>query len=302
MHILVTGGAGFIGTHLVERLAAERTGRIVVLDNLRRSTRERLDRLSREIAFVQSDIRDYHALHEAMRGIDLVFHLAAHSNVIGAEQDTEYCFQANVAGTFHVLEAARRSGVKRVVFTSSREVYGDPVELPVPETAPLQPKNAYGVSKAAAELYCRLFSEGGLDVAVLRLANVYGPRDRDRVIPIFMENAVRGRPLVLYGGSQILDLVWIDTVIGALLKAGFNESIGGPVNVGSGRGTSIRDLAQRILEVTQSSSPIEVLPARTVEVTQFVADLDRARRVFGIEPSPDPLSHLNEIANIPIHQ
>src|SRR4029077_13273970 len=127
--------------------------------------------------------------------------------------DLNYTFNTNVAGTFNLLQAAKSNGVRRVVFASSREVYGDPRQLPVPETAPIKPKNSYGASKAAGEAYCGAFGREDLEIAVLRLANVYGPGDAGRVLPLFMGSALQDLPLVLYGGQQILDFVWIDVVI-----------------------------------------------------------------------------------------
>jgi nucleoside-diphosphate-sugar epimerase len=294
MKIIVTGGAGFIGSHLVERLASDRHNNIVVIDNLHRGCIEHIP-LNRRVTFSKADIRDRSVLVEAFRGCDVVFHLAAQSNVLGAVADMEYSFTSNVVGTFHVLEAAKCAGVRRVVFTSSREVYGDPDETPVQETAPLRPKNAYGASKAAAELYCRVRSPVGLEVVILRLANVYGPRDLDRVIPIFVNNALRGQPLTLYGGEQVVDFIWIGVVVEALVRAGFGELIHEPVNVGSGIGLTIEALAKRILKLTASRSPLLISPRREVEVTRFVAGTTRARLLLGIEPQMDPLSHLADL-------
>jgi UDP-glucose 4-epimerase len=295
MRILVTGGAGFIGSHLVERLARDNAGSVVVLDNLRRGRKENLDPFLDRITFIEGDIRERNVLLEAMRGCELVYHLAAQSNVIGAVQDLEYSFTSNVDGTFNVLQAARLVGVKRVVFTSSREVYGDPQHLPVAETAPLQPKNAYGASKVAGELYCRVIGEQGPETVILRLANVYGTRDRDRVIPIFVENALRAETITMYGGKQMLDFVWIDVVVDALWKVGFGDLIREPVNIGSGKGTVIGDLARRVVEVTKAPSRIHADPPREIEVSRFVADTTRARQIFGLEPPQDPLSHLADV-------
>src|SRR5437868_997913 len=197
MVIVVTGGGGFIGGHLVERLAAMKLGRIVVVDNYHRKC---LDPNSISgVTFYKADIRERPALHEVMHGAKIVFHLAAQSNVMGAVYDADYAFGSNVTGTFNVLRAAHSAGARRVVFTSSREVYGDPKRLPVSEASPLRPKNGYGASKAAGEMYCRTAANDGLETVILRLANVYGPRDRDRVIPLFTRAAQSGTPLTLFG-------------------------------------------------------------------------------------------------------
>ena len=156
--ILITGGAGFIGSHLVDRLALDPSNHLIVLDNLRRGRLANLEPMTDRVEFIQGDICDRSVVERAVQGVDLVYHLAAQSNVLGAVTDIDYSFRANVVGTFEVLKAAAEAGVRRLVFSSSREVYGDPQTLPVPESAPISPKNAYGASKAAGEMYCRAFS------------------------------------------------------------------------------------------------------------------------------------------------
>ncbi len=218
-----------------------------------------------------------------------MFHLAAQSNVMGAVADASYSFNTNVVGTYNVLQAAAAAGVKRVVFPSSREVYGDPRNIPVPETAPLRAKNAYGASKIAGEVYCRLAAQQGLETVVLRLANVYGPGDRDRVIPLFAAAASAGLPITVFGRQKILDFVWIDVVVDALIKTAFGSYIRGPVNIGSGKGTTILDLARRIVDHRRSVSKINVVEEREQEVGRFVADITRAKRRLKIPEPDDPL-------------
>lgn len=292
MRVLVTGGAGFIGAHVVAALA--RAGdEVVVLDSLRRGDAAAIAGGAR---FIAGDLRDTAALGAAMGGVQRVYHLAAQSNVLGAVSDMDYSFQANVVGTYNVLAAARAAGVERVIFTSSREAYGEPTALPVSEEYPLNPKNAYGASKVAGEVYCRAVqSSYGLDVSVLRLANVYGPGDRDRVIPIWLERARRGEDLELYGGEQVLDLVPVDLVVAALRRAAETPLHGQPVNIGSGVGTTLRALAARIQELPGVSVGLRVLPARAVEVTRFVADVTRMKELLGLPPPADPLAALPEL-------
>jgi UDP-glucose 4-epimerase len=295
VNIVVTGGAGFIGSHLVERLARESSEPIVVFDNLSRSPAEEMVRRLGNVVLHLTDIRDRNAVAKAMEGCELLFHLAAQSRVISAEDNLDDSFAANVEGTYNILRAARMAGVRRVVFTSSREVYGDPAHLPVSEGEPLLPKNAYGASKAAGEMLCRMFNRDGLETVVLRLANAYGSHDKDRVIPIFIEKALRGDTLTLYGGDQIVDFVWVDTVVDALLRAGFGSFIREPVNIASGHGTTIAELSQRILHLTESRSPRVIKPARELEVSSFVADTTRARTLLGIDQPHDPLFHLEDV-------
>lgn len=294
-NILVTGGAGFIGSHLIDSLVRENLVHIVVIDNLNRGSLANLAQSIDRIEFIHGDIRNRELMERACQGVDLIYHLAAQSNVLGAVRDLDYSLSSNVVGTVEVLRAAQKAGVRRVVFTSSREVYGDPKSLPVPETAPIAPKNAYGASKAAGEMYCRIFSADQLTVAIVRLANVYGPRDFDRVIPIFLHQALRNLPLTLHGGAQILDFVWIDTVIQSLIRAAELPAWPGPVNVGSGVPTTIRDLAAQVVSKTGSSSEVRIGPARDVEVSRFVASIDCLRQTLGIIPSTDPLFQLSRL-------
>jgi UDP-glucose 4-epimerase len=293
--ILVAGGAGFIGSHLVQRLVFQGHRSITVLDNLIRGRTANLAAVWHSIRFVSADIRDWHTLDRLVQNTDLIFHLAAQSNVIGAVEDLDYSSSTNIVGTAAILQAAHAAGVRRVVFTSSREVYGDPADLPVPETAPLRPKNAYGMSKVAGEMCCRMSMGQALETVVLRLANVYGPRDRGRVIPLFVENALKGRPLTVYGGNQVLDFVYVDHVVDALMKAGFERHIADPVNIGSGRGTSIAELAERILQLTDSGSKVSWMPSRDLDVVGFVADTTKARTLLGLEYPSDPLYRLPEL-------
>jgi UDP-glucose 4-epimerase len=287
MKILVTGGAGFIGRHLVDQLVRSNTSHILVLDNLHRACMPAT--FAEGVEFREADIRDRTAVENAMDGCEVVFHLAAQSNVMGAVADADYAFSSNVAGTYHVLQAAVKAGVKRLVFTSSREVYGDPKRVPVRETSPLRPKNAYGTSKVAGEAYCALAARGGLEAVVLRLANVYGPGDRDRVIPMFADAAAAGEPLTVFGEGKILDFVWIGTVVDALVKAGLGRSIRGPVNVGSGKGVTIAELARRVVQLSGSSSPVRIVPERDQEVGRFVADITRGKRLLGLSEPEDSL-------------
>ena len=289
MKILVTGGAGFIGAHLVAASLAA-GDEVVALDNMRRGVRAKLPD---DVRLVEGDIRDRDTVALAMRGVQRVYHLAAQSNVLGAVTDTDYSFTSNVVGTYNVLVAAREAGVKRVVFTSSREVYGEVERLPVSEDRPMDPKNAYGASKVAGEVYCRTFQNTyGLDVSVLRLANVYGAGDRDRVIPIWLDRARRGEDLEIYGGAQVLDLVTVALVVAALRRAAEMSLGGRVVNVGSGSGTPLRELADRIVALPSREVGLRVLPARAIEVTRFVADVARMRDLLGLAPPADPLEGL----------
>ena len=297
MKILVTGGAGFIGSHLVDRLVQTNAGQVTVLDNFSRGREEHLVRSRSKIEVVRGDIRDRTSLQNVMNGVDLVFHLAAQSNVLGAVKDLDYSFETNVVGTFEVLRAADAAGVKRIIFSSSREVYGEPTSLPVAETAPIAPKNAYGISKATGEMYCRLFADRGTEVIVLRLANVYGTRDRDRVIPLFAEQSLAGKSLTVFGRNKILDFLWIEDLLDVLCKAATCSCPESAVNIGSGKGVNLVDLAERISALAGNSSDVRVTEERAPEVGRYVADVGLARKLFDLHCPDDAIEHLPAVVN-----
>jgi UDP-glucose 4-epimerase len=297
--IVVTGGAGFIGSHLVDRLLADSTADLVVIDNLRRGRITNLAQhgSSSRLQLVQADICDVATLSRIVEGASVVYHLAAQTRIVGDPGDVDSSFATNATGTFNVLSAAVRNKVKRVVFTSSREVYGEPVELPVQEGQPLLAINMYGASKIVGEAYCRAFRHSfGLQSVVLRLANVYGPRDFGRVIPTWIDRAAAGEDLYLYGGKQILDFVWIDQAVEALVRAGNLDMALPPINVGSGVGMRLVDVARRIALLVGGRTQIKIQPARAVEVVRFVANVERMRQLLELEPSLDPLSELQSLA------
>jgi UDP-glucose 4-epimerase len=294
MKVLVTGGAGFIGAHLVAALVSE-GAETIVLDNLRRGQRTKLAgyEASGMVKFIEGDVRDSHTLTTAANGASRIYHLAAQSNVLGAVSDMDYSFTTNVVGTYNVLRAAAETGVERVIFTSSREVYGEVDTIPVAEDRMMNPKNAYGASKVAGEVYCRaMLNTNGLDVSVLRLANVYGPGDSDRVIPIWLERARHGQDLELFGGEQVLDLVPVRVVVAALLRAGALTLAGQPVNIGSGQPTTLRTLAERVQTLPGVHIGQHIRPGRSIEVTRFVADVGRMRSLLGVEPPNESLEDL----------
>jgi UDP-glucose 4-epimerase len=299
MHVLVTGGAGFIGSHVVDCLLRHPDCRVTVFDNLRHGAIKNIAQsLTGEgrCVFVEGDICDPAAVARAMSGVDAVIHLAAQATVMDAVRDPAGTFAANVAGTENVLQAACQPPARRVIFTSSREVYGEAARIPVPETAPLNPKNTYGTTKFEAEKICRQYRQCGLPVSTFRLANVYGTRDYDRVVALFVGKALRGEPLTIYGGEQILDMVWVEDVARVLVDATLRPDwIGEPLNVGSGVGISIRALADRVLSLVASASRLEVIPARAAEVTRFVADLSTVRRYFDWPVTTAPLPHLPDV-------
>jgi UDP-glucose 4-epimerase len=293
--VVVTGGAGFVGSHLVDAVLAEGKATVVVVDNFKRGRPENLSAWqgNPRLSLVRADIRDQVAVGDAFRGATTVYHLAAQATVLAAARDFEYTFSTNVVGTYNVLRAAVDKGVRRVVFASSREVYGEPVGVPVDETHPLLAINLYGATKVAGEALCRAFArECGLDTRILRLANVYGERDFGRVIPRWIAEAKEGGDLTVFGGDQIIDFIWVGEVAQAMLQAAAAEVPLPPINVASGTGTKILDLAKRIIQVSGSAAELRVVPRRPIEVMRFIASTDRMSQMLGIQPATDPLSHL----------
>lgn len=293
MKILVTGGAGFIGHHLVRRLLREGHD-VIVLDNLRRGSFERPALQGARL--LNGDIRDSAACAAAMEGCDSVVHLAAQANVIGSADDPEYAFETNVTGTWNVACAARRAGVQHLIFASSREVYGEPPTTPVHETTRFAPKNVYGATKVACEVLLSTLLVDTLPLSVLRLANVIGSGDSGRVIPLWLRAVHEGSPLLLFGGDQEMDFVPVETVVDAILRLLNNGAATGPVNIGSGRSIPLKCVAERVLALhPAAASHIEVLPPRSIEVRRFCADTTRMREWLNIEPPADPLARLSAI-------
>ncbi len=298
MKILVTGGAGFIGSHLVDRLAQIGQNDILVFDNLTRGKLENISqhRHNPHVRFLQGDLRNYSQVEEAVKGSGVIYHLGGQTNVLGAVEDVDYSFNANVLGTYHVLKAARQHGVPTVVFSSSREVYGEPGHLPVDEDQPTVSKNTYGASKISAEMYCRVYRNlFNLQTVILRLTNVFGPRDYGRVIPIWMQRARAGLPLQVFGGQQIIDFIHIDLVVKALIRAAERPHLAEPINIASGKGTAILDLARKILELSNSTSQLHLQPPRSAEVVRFIARVERMQALLDLTPPENPLEDLPKL-------
>lgn len=289
MKLVVTGGAGFIGHHLV-REAVARGHDVTVVDNLRRGSFERPELHGARL--LECDIRDRAHLEDAFSGGECVIHLAAQSNVMGSQADPDYTMSTNVDGTWNVARAAATAGVGHVVFASSREVYGEARHLPVGEDHPIQPFNLYGASKAAGEALLRTLPGGAPIVSILRLANVIGSGDSGRVLPTWLDLARAGDDLCIFGGAQVIDFVPVETVVQAFLQVAEADEQCGPVNIGSGTSTSLPELAAHVVALTGSSSRVEVLPARGPEVQRFCADVRLMREQLRIELPAHPLDSI----------
>lgn len=291
MKALVTGGAGFIGSH-VALGAAAKGWQVLVLDDLSSGNPSNLDGAPPDVELRVGSVCDPEAVRSAVDGCDVVFHLAAIASVQRSVEDPVGTGRVNVEGTVRVLEAASRAG-SRVVFSSSSAVYGDADALPVSESAKPLPCSPYAVHKLCGEMYLQAFrSTGGLSSCALRYFNVYGPRqdpqsEYSAVIPKFVTRAIRGEPLVIFGdGGQTRDFVFVEDVVRANLLAAEHEGDGSMVlNVGSGTSLSVLDLARKVIEIAESNSQVVFEPPRPGEVRDSRADTTLASSRLGFEAS-----------------
>ena len=290
-HVLVTGGAGFIGSHLVEALL-RRGDQVRVFDNFSTGRRENVQHLHSDIELIEGDLRDFDAVRRAVAGVEVVFHQAALASVQRSVDDPMTTNAVNVTGTLHVLMAARDAGVRRVVFASSSSVYGDTPTLPKVETQAPQPLSPYAVSKLAGEQYCMAFSVVyGLPSIALRYFNVFGPRQDPHseyaaVIPRFIDRMVRGLPPIIYGdGLQSRDFTYIENVVDAnLAAADAPASCSTVFNVGAGERTSLLDLAAQINHVLGCRLTPEHHPPRAGDVRHSLASIEAIGQTLGYAP------------------
>ncbi|MBX0322125.1 NAD-dependent epimerase/dehydratase family protein [Halomicroarcula sp. F13] len=283
--VLVTGGAGFVGSHLVDALRPANDVR--VLDSFLTGDRSRVPD---DVTLVEGDVRDDAALGRAMDGVDLVFHEAAVVSVAQSVADPTTSHAVNVDGTLSVLEAARRQDA-RVVFASSAAIYGAPESMPVTETAPKQPSSPYGLEKLSGDHYCRLYADlYDLPTVALRYFNVYGPRqsggDYAGAITAFTEQARSGGPLTVQGdGQQTRDFVNVADVVQANLLAATTDATGEAFNVGTGTGTTIWTVAETIRDRVAPDAEITSVEPRRGDIRESVADVGKARERLGYEPT-----------------
>jgi len=288
--VIVTGGAGFIGSHLADELVRQ-GHRVIIIDNLSTGRMENIEALlsKGDVEFVHGSITDFELLKKLFQDVDCIFHQAALPSVPRSIEDPLASHEANVTGTMNVLLAARDSGVKKVVFASSSSVYGDTPTLPKREEMTPNPRSPYAVTKLAAEHYCRVFSQVyGLVTTCLRYFNVYGPRQNPdsqyaAVVPRFIKNVSEGSPPVIFGdGEQTRDFTFVKDVVTANILAA-EANIGGVFNIGSGQNTTVNELANLISDIIGSNTkPVHQEP-RPGDVRHSLADVSNAK-AFGYEP------------------
>ena len=291
---LVTGGAGFIGSHLAERLVQQ--GHAVrILDNLSTGREENLGPFREGVEFVEEDMRDAEVCRGACRDVEVVFHQAAVPSVPRSVEDPRESHEANVTGTFNMLMAAREAGCRRFIMAASSSAYGELEVSPKVETLLPQPLSPYAAAKLAGEQYCSVFSRCyGLETVALRYFNVFGPRQDPKstyaaAIPAFVTAILRGEPPTVFGdGEQTRDFTYIGNVVQAnLLAAGVKRTGGEVLNIGSGACISVNQVIRRINELLGTEvGPVYTDP-RPGDVRHSLADIRRARELLGYEPTVD---------------
>ncbi len=286
-HVMVTGGAGFIGSHLVDALL-EKGVDVTIIDSFSAGSEENIHQfMFHKMAHViKADLQNYDAIKQYFKDVDTVFHMAA---VVGVKLATAHPLRVlnhNISGIKNVLKASVKGGVAKLIFASSSEVYGDIAVVPMNEDLPLQPISPYGVSKIAGETYCKAhFKEYGLKNSIIRYFNVYGPRQcvkqKSWVIPTFTVNALEGKPLPVHGsGRQTRDFTYVsDAVEGTVLVALKGNATCDVYNIGTGKETPIIDLAREIIEISGSESRMVFTKPRTFQIERRCADISKISKL-----------------------
>jgi UDP-glucose 4-epimerase len=278
MRILVTGGAGFIGSHIVEHF--HETAEVRVLDNLRTGFKHNLSGLRHE--FVEGSILNEGAVRRAVQGVDYVFHLAAIVSVPESMENPIDCNTINAIGSLIVLEEAAKAGVKKLVLSSSAAIYGDNPATPKVESMPPEPRSPYAITKLDGEFYCNLFADGGrLPTACLRYFNVFGPRQDPgsqyaAAVPIFIDRALKNEPITIFGdGEQTRDFIYVKDIVAANAFFATESKATGVFNVAYGRKITINELAETIRRLTGSRSVIKHAANRPGDVKHSLASIEK---------------------------
>ena len=293
MKILITGGAGFIGSNLA-RYLLEKGQQVTILDDFSTGKLQNVEEICDQVTIIRGDIRDYDTVRMAVSQVEAVSHQAALGSVPRSVKDPRTTHDVNVNGTLNVVEAMRETGVKRIVFAASSSAYGRHQVLPKHEGLPAAPISPYAASKVTGELYMQAYSATyGIEAVCLRYFNVFGPRQDPlgayaAVIPRFVRALLRGERPVIYGdGEQSRDFCYVENACEAnwlALQAPGEKCDGLPINIACGRRTSLNQLVAKLQELLNAKIPPEYLPARAGDVLHSLADLSRAKQTIGYEP------------------
>ncbi|MCK4953214.1 GDP-mannose 4,6-dehydratase [Candidatus Bathyarchaeota archaeon] len=290
--VLITGGVGFIASHLVDTLL-DKHYYVIAYDNFDsyysgKEENIRHNFKNPNFTLIKGDILDYETLRNVMKNIDVVFHLAAQPGVRYSFQNPVKTNNVNVSGTLNVLRAAKEENIKKVIFASSSSVYGSPKYMPVDEKHPTKPISIYGASKLAAENYCRIFSDKlGLPVIILRYHTVYGPRQRpDLAFFKWARQIFERKPITIYGnGTQTRDFTYIDDAINGTIKAASTASIEGEVfNIGGGSRISVNDVVNSLIRFIGINAEIVYESPKLGDVSDTRADISKAEEILGYTP------------------
>jgi UDP-glucose 4-epimerase len=307
--ILVSGGAGFIGSHIVDRLLSEGF-EVTVIDNLETGHLKNImhKQSRKELHFMRGDVRDFNLVRDAVKDVDAVFHEAAFVDVVRSIEKPILTNEVNVTGTLNILEAASDLGVKRFVYASSAAVYGATLSPQKREDGTLNPTSPYGVSKFAAENYAKLFHNlYGVETVSLRYFNVYGPRQSFNIqsayggiIALCVNRLLRNIPPIIYGdGEQTRDFVYVQDVVEAnMLALNCKDAVGEAFNVGSGTSTSINQVAEFLKEITNKENLHNIYSApRPGDIRHGYADISKAKELLGYNPKFSIKEGLTELVN-----
>jgi UDP-glucose 4-epimerase len=282
MKILITGGAGFIGSHLAARYAS--CANVVILDDLSSGVLQNLHRL--DVELIQGTILDPEHYLKSLDKVDFVFHLAAMTSVAESMGNPSKCVENNTLGTIKMIEWSKSAGAKKFIFASSAAVYGDSLDLPKTEFMAPEPKSPYALTKLDGEFFCEILSRGSdMGTTCLRFFNVFGPRQNAKsayaaAVPIFFENALHNREIVIHGdGNQTRDFIYIDDIVSAMAFVAECPQANGVYNLGYGRTISINQLVDKIKVLTGSTSLVRYAPERAGDVKHSVASVDRIKEL-----------------------
>lgn len=287
--ILVTGGAGFIGSNLVDKLSPK--NKVIVLDDLSSGSLDNLEKSKGRITFVKGDIRDKILLQSVINKVEYVFHLAANVGNVKSIEDPTFDMEINIKGTINLLEACLNSKIERLVYSASSAIFGDARYLPIDEGHPINPESPYAVSKLAAEKYCFAFHKvHGVPFTAVRYFNVYGPRQGSsgysNVIPIFFRRIREGKALSIFGdGKQTRDFVFVGDIVAANIQAATEPTaVGEGFNIGTGQAHDVNELVSIIGRIVGKENEVTYAPARPGEVRHSRANISKAQKILRYEP------------------